>query len=455
VRRYRLLAAAAAALAIAQGAALGQKPATPPLPVARSVLSNGLTVLALEDHTVPSVAVHIVYKVGSRNERSGITGLSHLFEHMMFNGSARFKPKVFDQLIEAAGGSSNAFTSPDTTEYHEEVSSGALATVLELEADRMRALRLDRQNLEQERAVVKEERRLRVDESVEGSMSELLWNTAFVAHPYRWEVAGFLRDLDAITLEDARRYFATYYAPNNAVMAVVGDFRTAELFRLVNKHFGPIRRAPAPPPVVQTEPPQRGERRSELWRPAELHAVTVGYKVPSFRHKDEPALNLLDSILSRGESSRLYRALIYDRQIAAAVYSANDSRLDGGLFTLYAQARPGHTAAECEQALYGVIEDIQKNGVEERELEKAKNAVRATHVRSFTTNAGRAMLLAEREALFGTWKDIYNHVPRHEAATPADVQRVARQYLVARKRTVVTLVPEQSGTAAQEQEAAK
>src|SRR5947209_10953418 len=231
---------------------------TPTLNVATLKLRNGLTVLALEDHTVPSVALHIVYKVGSRNERPGITGISHLFEHMMFNGSARFKPKVFDRLIESGGGYSNAFTNSDATEYYEEFSSATLDTVLQLEADRMRALKLDRENIEQERGIVKEERRVNTDNSVEGSMGELLWNNAFVAHPYRWDTIGFMKDIDAIRLEDAKAYFRIHYAPNNAVMSIVGDFNTADLFARITKYFGSIPRQPSSRPVVNAEPPQKG-----------------------------------------------------------------------------------------------------------------------------------------------------------------------------------------------------
>src|SRR5437868_10256636 len=205
--RLRLLfpAAALAALAVVPAGAQTLK-------VARLQLKNGLTVLALEDHTVPAVAYWTVFKVGSRNERPGTTGISHLFEHMMFNGSAKYKPKEFDQRIEAGGGSSNAFTNSDTTEYQTEISSPGLDILLQMEADRMRALKLDKANIEQERGIVSEERRVNTDNSVEGSMSERLWNSAFVAHPYRWDTIGFMKDIQAIRLEEAQIYFRRYYA---------------------------------------------------------------------------------------------------------------------------------------------------------------------------------------------------------------------------------------------------
>ena len=357
-------------------AAIGQAGAQniPQYNVQKITLANGLTVLALEDHFTPSVAYYTVFKVGSRNERPGITGLSHLFEHMMFNGSAKFKPKVFDQLIEAGGGDSNAFTNTDTTEYYESFSSPTLDIVLQLEADRMRALKLDTANIEQERGIVKEERRVNTDSSLPGSMNELLENNLFVAHPYHWDTIGFMKDIDAITLSDAKEYFRIHYAPNNAVVCVVGDFKTAALFAKMKTYFSDIPPAPQPHPVVLAEPEQRGERRISYYRPAELPAVMFGYHGVSYKDADEPPLELLDVILSSGESSRLYKTLVYDKQIATQVSANDDSRADPGMFTFYAQAAPGHTTAECEAAIYAILADIAKDGVTARELQKAKNA---------------------------------------------------------------------------------
>ena len=384
--------------------------------VTRLQLKNGLTILALEDHTVPAVSYYTVFKVGSRNERPGITGLSHLFEHMMFNGSAQYKPKV--------------------------LSSGALDIVLRMEADRMRALKLDRANLEQERGIVSEERRVNTDNSVDGSMSERLWNSAFVAHPYRWDTIGFMKDIQAIRLEDAKIYFRTYYAPNNAVVAVVGDFSTPDLLRRMTLYFSDIPRQPAPPPVVNAEPSQQGERRIDYHRPAELAAVLIGYKSISYKSPADPTLDILSSILAGGESSRLYRSLVYEKQIAASVTAGNESRIDPGLFTFHAQVQQGHTTAECEMAIYAAIEEIQKSGVTERELQKARNGLRVGTINRYKTNRGRAGLLAENEAFWGTWKQLYRVLPLYDRVTAADVQRAAVKYLDPLNRTVVTLVPQ-------------
>ena len=421
-------------------------PQAPPVPtppvVAVLGLKNGLTVLAHEDHTVPSVAYYTVFRVGSRNERPGITGLSHLFEHMMFNGSAKVKPKLFDQLIEAGGGYSNAFTNSDTTEYQEEFSTATLDTVLMLEADRMRALKLDTANVEQERGIVKEERRVHYDDSVEGAMQELLWNMAFVAHPYRWDTIGFMKDLDAIRLEDAQQYFRVHYAPNNAVVCVVGDFDTQALFEKMQRFFGDIPRQPEPRSVVDDEPTQKGERRVRLHKAAELPAVTVGYHVGSVKNPDDPALDLLSLVLGRGQSSRLHRSLVIEKQCATSVSAVNDSRLDPGLFTFYAQAQRGHATQECEAAIYAALDDIARQGVSERELQKAKNIMRADWISTLKTNVGLAGQLAEFQALWGDWRLLYDYQKRHDRVTPADLKRVAGAYFGERNRTVVTLIPE-------------
>ena len=414
--------------------------------VEKTTLPNGLIVLALEDHFTPSVAYYTVFKVGSRNERPGITGLSHLFEHMMFNGSAKFKPKVFDQLIEAGGGDSNAFTNSDTTEYYESFSSPTLDTVLQLEADRMRALKLDTANIEQERGIVKEERRVNTDNSLPGSMNELLENNLFVAHPYHWDTIGFMKDLDAITLADAKEYFRIHYAPNNAVVCVVGDFKTAELFAKIRSYYSDIPAAPQSNFVILDEPEQQGEKRISYHRPAELPAVTFGYHGVRYRDADEPALELLSVILSSGESSRLYKTLVYDRQIATQVSANDDSRADPGMFVFYAQAAPGHATAECEAAIYAILSDIAKKGVSERELQKAKNAQRSGLINSLTTNQGLAGQLAEYEANWGDWHKFYDVLPRFDAVTAADIKRVAQKYFSDRNRTVITLIPEKQAS---------
>lgn len=415
------------------------------LKVTKKKLRNGLTILLSEDRTVPTIAYHTLFKVGSRNERPGITGLSHLFEHMMFNGSAKFPPKSLDRIIEAAGGSSNAFTTTDTTEYTQEVVSSQIDKVIAIETDRMRSLLINTSNLEQERAIVKEERRASVEDQVESAMNELLWNYAFVAHPYRWEVVGFMRDLDAIALQDARDYFRTYYAPNNAVVVLVGDFDTAQMMRKLERAYGSISAQPAPRPVVNAEPLQKGEVRVAYERPAELPALLIGYKGTSIRSVDDAKLDVLTVVLSSGQSSRLNKTLVYDRRVATEVWAGNDSRLDPGLVTIYAQVAPEQAVADVEKGIDEVLAAILERGVSARELQKAKNGLRASFVDGFKTNAGIAGMLARYEGLFGDWKRLYDVPRRRDATTRADVQAMAKKYLVRSKRTLVELRPANAG----------
>ncbi len=442
-RRVGWLVAVAGLLVTVSGSACR---AQQMLKVQKQKLANGLTILALEDHTTPSVAFYTVFKVGSRNEHPGITGLSHLFEHMMFNGSAKYAPKQFDEILETGGGYSNAFTNADTTEYYEEFSSGTLDIALRLEADRMRALKLDKANIEQERGIVKEERRVNTDNNVESAMDEVLWNNAFVAHPYRWDTIGFMKDIDAIRLEDAKSYFREHYAPNNAVVTIVGDFDSRQLFAKTAQYYGDIKAQPPTRPVVNAEPVQRGEKRIAFYKAAELPAVQIGYHVGSNHDQDDAALDMLSTILSHGESSRLYRSLVYDKQIATSVSAGNDSRQDPGLFIFTCQAQQGHTAQECETAIYDALTSVQKDGVTPQEMLKAKNVERVEFLDKFKTNLGRAGLIAEYEANWGNWLRLYDYLPKHDKVTAADVQRVAKQYFSDRNRTVVTLIPEKPET---------
>ncbi|MFY9233580.1 MAG: pitrilysin family protein, partial [Fimbriimonadaceae bacterium] len=409
------------------------------LGVVKKKLRNGLTILLLEDRTTPTIAYHTLFKVGSRNEGPGITGLSHLFEHMMFNGSAKYKPKELDRIIEASGGGANAFTTQDTTEYGQEVIASAIEKVIAIEADRMRALTLTKENLEQERAIVKEERRSSLDDQILPSMVELLWNHAFLAHPYRWEILGFMKDIDAVTLDDARAYFKTYYAPNNAVLVLVGDFRPAQMMRKLERAYGRIPPQPAPRRVVNSEPEQLGEVRMRYDREAELPSLLLGYKGVSIRDKDDAALDVLITILAGGESSRLYKSLVYDKQIAGDVWASNDSRLDPGLITIYAQAQKGRTAEDCEKAVQEVVDAIWNQGVTDREVRKAKNGLAVGYLSSFKTNTGLAELLARYEGLFGDWQKLYDVPKKREAVTTLNVQWVARKYLKKARRTVIEL----------------
>lgn len=402
-------------------------------------MPNGMVVLTREDHSIPMIHMQIVYRVGARNERPGITGISHLFEHMMFNGSSKYKPKDFDRLLESAGGYSNAYTSDDVTAYHETFPRDALPLVLDLEADRMASLAITPQNLEQERGIVKEERRLSVDNVPVSLMLEELYAAAYVAHPYQWPVIGWMGDLNAISLDEAQTYFNTYYGPNNATMVVVGDFNTADVIRQIEASFNPIPARGVIKPVVNSEPEQLGERRVVLTREAALPAVVVGFKAPEARHADAPALEVLAQILSSGESSRIFKDLIYTG-LAADGGGWYEARVDPSLFTFYLQCQEGHTPAELEKALYTVLDTIVKEGITPEELQKAKNTLRADFVRGMTTLGDKADTLGWFEVKYGDYHHVLKILDLYDAVTAEDIQRMVTTYFVESHRTVVTLV---------------
>ena len=413
-------------------------------------LSNGLKVVMVEDHTVPSVTFAIGFHVGSRNERPGITGISHLFEHMMFNGSKNYKPTEFDKILENGGGYSNAYTSNDITYYYEEFNPDLLDKVLDMEADRMRALKLDTANIEQERGIVKEERRVSTDNSVRGKMIEDLYAASFVAHPYHNPVVGWMRDLDNITLQDAKDYFKIYYAPNNATIFVVGDFDSKTLQKKMEKLFSNIPRQPTPRPVVNAEPEQQGEKRLKLHKVAELPAVAIGYKTSSVSFSDIYSLSLLSTILSRGQSSRLYKKLVYDDQICTEVGAGTDEYIDPGLFSIFAQMQKGKSVEDAEEEIYAIINKITEDGVSEEELQKAKNTAQTDYVDNFKTNQGVAGRLGYYEVVYGNYKKSFTVSDEYAKVTAEDIKRVAAKYLNERKRTVIILIPEKAATASSE-----
>ena len=432
-----LLAAARAALALE-------------LPVVEETLPNGLRVLLQPDHTQPVVSSYIFFRSGSRNERYGETGIAHLFEHMMFNGGKKFGPGAFDDQIEGHGGSTNGFTMRDCTAYLNNFPREALPLVLDLESDRMGNLALTKQNLEQERGIVMEERRLRVDDQVSGAMNEALYLQAFVESPYRWNTVGFMADLRRITLEEARAYVHTYYAPNNATLVLAGDVEPAPTFALVRRYFAKIPRRPPPPPVDASEPPQDGERRVTVRKNAELPAVMIGYHVGRALDADRPVLDVLERVLGGGNSTRLYTDLVREHEVATGVEANNSWGIDPELFWFYAQARPGKTVAELERRIDAVLGRLAAEPVPADELRKAKNVLAAELVRNLKTMSGRANQLGFFQTVFGDWRALLGLEAQWEAVTADDVRRVATAYFQPTKRTIVVLEPVPSGRPARE-----
>jgi predicted Zn-dependent peptidase len=415
-----------------------------PFPVVEARLANGLQIRIAESHDVPTVALYTFFRVGSRNERPGITGISHLFEHMMFNGAKKYGPKEFDHVLEAHGGRSNAFTSTDMTVYHDEFAPEALEVVLDLESDRMRSLAITPRTLESERQVVMEERRVRVDNDIPGMMDEELCSLAFKAHPYRWPVIGWMKDIQNIHKEDCEAYFRTYYAPNNAILYIVGDVNPERTIRLCRKYYGDIRRGPPPPTVLDAEPEPKGERRAVIRHPAQAPSLMIGYRAPRSTDPDVLALDVVQYALVVGEGSLLVRELVYRQQIAVSVGLDWAWRIDPGLVVAYLELKPGSDPAAGEAALYAELEKVARDGIDERVLQKAKNNLKASLLRQLATASSRAQVLGTYELLLGSWREAGKLGDRYQAITADQVKAAARKYFTADRRSVVTLLPDKA-----------
>ena len=409
--------------------------------VSETVLPNGLKVLLKEQHKSPVVTFQIWYRVGARNERLGKTGISHVLEHMMFKGTTKYGPKQFSRLVQRNGGNDNAFTSKDYTAYFENFAADRLELAMDLESDRMQNLLLDPKEFLSERDVVKEERRMRTEDDPTQTMVEQMMATAFAAHPYQWPVIGWMADLSNLTRDDLAAHYRTYYTPNNATIVIVGDFDPTKVLQLVQKYFGSIPRGPEVPKVGAVEPKQLGEKRIVVKQEAELPAVFAGYKAPNLTSADAHALNVLQGILSSGKSSRLYRALVYEKQIALyAGGDYDDVSADPNLFYVYAGVMPGRTTEEVEAALYAEIERFKTEPVTDEELQKAKNQAEASFVMNQDSVFYQAMLLGQYETV-ANWKYLDKYLDGVRSVTKDDIQRVAKTYFADDSRTVGILVP--------------
>lgn len=437
-RRRAALAALALSLAAASRAAAARSYAEQ---VVERTLDNGLRVLLLEDHKAPVTVVQVWYRVGARNEVPGTTGLSHMLEHMMFKGTGAHGPEEYSRIISRNGGNENAFTSDDATTYFATLAADRAAVEIDLEADRMRGLRLSAENFEPERRVVMEERRMRTDDNPVAFLLETLGATSFLEHPYRQPTIGWAKDIEGWTLEDLQRHYDTYYRPNNAVLVAVGDFDAAAMGDLVAERFGPIPRAADPPPVRATEPPPRGARRVEVERPAKLPFVAIAWHAPNLHHPDSAALEMLAGVLSNGKSSRLHARLVHDQRLALSADASYDrTSIDDKTFSVAGQPQPGVSAARLEAALDREIEAIRRTPPTREELERARAQVEAAFVFAQDSMFYRAMLLGTYE-MAGGWRAIDDYLPALARVTPEDVQRVARTWLTAPNRTTATLVP--------------
>jgi zinc protease len=406
-------------------------------------LENGLQVILLENHEVPIVDVQVWYHVGGKDEPPGRTGFAHLFEHLMFKGSAHVAAEEHSRIIESVGGFDNAETTDDTTQFFETFPSNYLERVLWLEADRMGSLNVSEENFKSEREVVKEERRVRIENEPYGYLQEDLRAAAFTVHGYHHTPIGSMEDLDKATIQDVRDFFNTYYKPNNATLVIVGDFESSRALAWTNKYFDGIPPSAKPIPRLNNpEPPQTAERVVKKSYPnTPLPAVVIGYKIPARYAPDAYPLDLASNILAGGESSRLYQTLVYKEQIAVQAAGFGAFSEDPNLFWAYAIMNQGHTPDEGEKALVGVLDELKAAPVDAKELEKAKNQEISGFVLGRDTDEEKAMALASA-AVIGKNPELANAELGHYLTVSAgEIQRVAKDYFQKDHATVLIVTP--------------
>jgi len=438
---------AAGAVAVATALTLGAV-AAPGVQFTDHKLKNGLRVLIAEDHTAPVFSIAVSYNVGSRDERKGRTGFAHLFEHMMFKGSEQVGPGEHFTLIFNNGGSMNGTTNKDRTLYYDTLPSNQLDLALFLEADRMWSLDITKDNLDNQRNAVQEERRLGVDNRPYGRSSELLNELAYENYAYEHSVIGSMEDLNAASVDDVKAFFRTYYAPNNAVVGIVGDVKTAEVFDKVQKYFGRIPSQPAPAEVDMTEPEQTAERRQTVDDSlARLPRLDLAYHVPPSSSSDDDALSVLATVLAGGRSSRMYDVIVRQKQLSSSVGAFKGESRGPGLFQIGASPLPGKSVADLEAAIYEEIERLKAGPIEGWEIEKARNNAKRSYVAGLGSSLNRAVLLSQYALYYDDPNLINTKAARISSVTAADVQRVAKQYLTPANRTVVVTMPKAGGSA--------
>lgn len=445
----RFLSAVAVICALGLAGTANAQSEAKQFPVATKTLKNGMKVLVQSDHSIPNVALYIFYRIGSRNEHPGTTGLSHFFEHMMFNGAKKYGPGELDKVMEANGGENNAYTNQNLTVYQDWFPRTALPLIFDIEADRIQYLQFDPKKIASEREVVASERRLRTDNDNSGILDEQLWATAYIAHPYQWPVVGWMSDIEHWTMDDLKHHFEMGYSPNNATMVVVGDVTSDEIFQLCEKYIEPIPTHAPPPPVTTVEPEQLGERRLVVRKPAELPLLMIGYHVPQTNTPDFYALNILRTVLFEGESSRMYQRLVDKDQIALDVSSYVQPSFDPTLAIVVAQPKQGVDPTTCEKAIYEELEKAKSAQISDQELEKAKNIRLVEFYHQMRTINGRANTIGTYEIYFGDYTRLFDAAKNYSAVTKEDAQRVAQKYFGANNRTVATLLPENEEKAKQ------
>jgi len=407
-----------------------------------TTLPNGLRVILSEDHSTPIVHVAVWYHVGSKNERTGRTGFAHLFEHMMFKGSKNVEPDAHTSIVSSVGGRSNAYTTEDVTVFWQTLPAHYLPLALWLEADRMATLRVDEAAFRREREVVKEERRMRIENQPYGRLSEIIYDHAFTVHPYKHPTIGSMADLEAASINDVRDFHSTYYVPENATVAIVGDFDAAQALQIATQYFGRVPRAARRVPRdIPKEPPQAREKRAVVEEAWPLPAVVVAYHITYDGHPDSYPLHITSKILSDGQSARISRELIYNQRLCLSAFGSGNLIEHPNLFFAVCIVQPGQTPEAAEKALIAEFEKLKADGVSAHELQRAQNQFARDYILSRETNEDKAMHLAHAAVIHNDIATADGEFDIFMKTTVADVQRVARTYFNASNRVVLHVVP--------------
>jgi len=411
------------------------------LPVTKFVLNNGLTVLLVEDHAVPMVSYHTWYRVGSRDEYPGVTGAAHMLEHMMFKGAKKYDGKAFDRIFHENGITNNAFTTNDYTGFYENLPSSKLELVMDMEVDRMSSLSISPEDLKSEKEVVKEERRWRVDNNPMGLLRELMMGTMFKVHPYKWPVIGYMKDIENYDSEKLRFFYNTFYVPNNAVLVLVGDFKTSKVKSLIEDYYGKLPSKPLPERKYAQEPPQKVQQNAVLRKDVQNSSFVVAFQGPKQGEPDMYALDLAASILGSGTSSRLHKRLVYQKQVATSAYAYNYSLKDAGVFAVGVNMKPGLGTQDALDVVYNEIWKLRNQTVSDKELEKAKTQVIKDVVDNLKTMDGKARALAVNEIVTGSYESLFSDLEKYQAVTAEDIKKAADRYTQQTQRSIITLEP--------------
>jgi zinc protease len=437
--------AAAAAVGILLTPATQAAVRPPKLDYSMTTLPNGMKVVLLEDHSTPIVHLQMWYHVGSKNEKPGRTGFAHLFEHMMFKGSKNVEPEGHPSYISSVGGQSNATTNEDATVFWETVPAQYLPLILWLEADRLASLRIDDRVFKTEREVVKEERRMRIENQPYGRLQEIIADHAFTAHPYKHPVIGSMKDLEAASIQDVREFFQTYYVPSNATAVLVGDFDSKEALAMITQYLGRVPASDKPVPRdIPREPKQTAERRVTVNEEWPLPAVVVAHHITFDGHPDSYPLHIASKILSDGQSSRIYRKLVYEKGLALAAFGGGNIIEDPNLFFAVAIVQPGKTTEQTTAALIAELDRLRNEPVSASELQQAKNQFARDYILGRESVQSKADQLGHAAVIHDDIKTADGEFDIFQSLTAADVQRVARTYFTPENRLVLTILPKGS-----------